>query len=89
MFAPSNAIFKATLTAFIPVILVGASVLIWFIIAIISKSGRTNIKRNIVVTSICILYLLHPMVSRVGFEIFQCVQVDNNEYKVLMDINMG
>lgn len=44
--------------------------------------------RNIVVTSIVILFLLHPTLTKVSLEIFQCVKVDEGVYHVRLDLEL-
>ena len=88
MFAPSNSIFKMLLTAILPIFLILMSLLIWMLAWICFRKCIKDIKRNIVITAICIIYLLHPMLTKVGLEIFQCVMIDENEFRVKIDIEM-
>lgn len=43
-------------------------------------------KRNLIITVIVLIFLLHPMVTGVDFEIFQCVQVDGGDFRVYVDL---
>lgn len=86
-FTPSVAIFKIFLTGILPLFLIILSAIIWYLIFILS-SKRIDLKRNIIVSTIVIIFLLHPMVTGVGFEISQCVQVDAGDYRVYVDLNI-
>ena len=47
-----------------------------------------DIKRYIIVSAIVILFLLHPVLTRSGLSIFRCVKIDDNDFRVRVDINM-
>lgn len=70
-FSPSTAIFKVFLTGLLPILLILAAAGVWSLLYLISKKYFGDVYRNIVVTTIVILFLLHPTLSKVGFEIFQ------------------
>ena len=87
-FTPSVAIFKIFLTGLLPFALIIGAVLIWLVVFAIMKN-KINLKRNIVISIIVIVFLIHPTVTKVGFEIFQCIQVDQNEFKVKVDLEIA
>ena len=87
-FAPSSAIFKIFLTGLLPILLTLLAIIVWGVLYWFFKKWFNNIKRNIIVTVVVILFLLHPMLTKVGLEIFQCVQVDEEQYKVRVDFNI-
>lgn len=87
-FTPSVAIFKIFLTGILPLLFIIFVIAGWMLIY--ACVGKTiNVKRNIVISIIVVLFLIHPMVTGVSFEIFQCVQVDAGEYRVHVDLNIG
>lgn len=88
-FTPSNAIFKVFLTGLLPILLILAGVLVWSLLYLISKKHFGDVYRNIIVTTIVLLFLLHPTLSKVGFEIFQCVKVGEDDYQARLDMDMG
>ncbi|CAI2375821.1 unnamed protein product [Moneuplotes crassus] len=86
-FTPSVAIFKIFLTGLLPLLLIILGILFWLLAYAILRD-RINLKRNLYITVIVTIFLMHPMLTKVGFEIFQCVQVDKNEYKVKTDLDI-
>jgi len=70
-FAPSNAIFKIFLTGLLPIGLILLSLVVWGSLKLVFRSKFKDIKRNMIVTIILIMFLLHPMLTKVGIEIFQ------------------
>lgn len=48
----------------------------------------TDFKRNVVVSSITILFLLHPTLTSTALGMFQCIQIDDDISKVRIDLEM-
>jgi len=70
-FTPSTAIFKVFLTGLLPLFLILIAFACWSILYCVSKKLFGEIKRNVTVTVIVIIFLLHPTLTKVGLEIFQ------------------
>jgi hypothetical protein len=87
-FAPSNAIFKVMLSGLLPFALIFTAFVTWGLLALCFKAIRADFVRYFVVTWVCTIFLFHPMLTKVGFEIFQCVLVDEGDYRVRIDIEM-
>lgn len=87
-FTPSVAIFKIFITGILPLFLIIVSTSIWGAVYFI-VGKKINLKRNIIVSIIVIIFLVHPTVTKVGLEIFQCVQVDSGDYRVYVDLDMS
>ena len=87
-FAPNATIFKTFLISLLPLFLIILYITIWLIVWVPLKKYFEDIKRNIVVSIIVILFLLHPAVTRAGLNIFQCVKSGDSEYRVRIDMNM-
>ena len=87
-FAPNATIFKTFLIALLPLFLIILYIIIWLIVWMPFKKYFEDLKRNIVVSIIVILFLLHPAVTRAGLNIFQCVKSGENEYRVRIDMSM-
>lgn len=88
LFAPSSRMFQLFLTFFLPIIIILLYALVWVILYFAVRKWCTDLKRNIVVSSVVILFLLHPTVTKAGFSIFQCVEVDEGDYRVKIDLDM-
>jgi hypothetical protein len=87
-FTPSTAIFKILLTGLLPVGLIFFSFVIWQTINLCFSKYITDIRRNVIVTATVILFLMHPMLTKVGFEIFQWVKVDEGKFQVKIDLEI-
>ena len=71
LFAPSPTFFKAFLSGILPITMFLVSVLIWAIIYFTVRKWCKDFKRNLVVTNVVILFLLHPSLTRIFFSLFQ------------------
>ena len=79
---PSNTFFKLFLMALLPIILFIIISMIWIIVKLICKKWIPDLKRNIAISFISIIFLLHPTLTENSLSIFQCVEVDDGVRKV-------
>ena len=70
-FAPNETIFKITLVWLLPIALILIYDIVWICMYFILKKYFKDIKRNIIVSVVVILYLLHPALTRSSLSIFQ------------------
>ena len=70
-FAPNETIFKITLISFLPIALILIYAVVWICMYFILKKYFKDFKRNIIVSVVVILYLLHPSLTRSSLSIFQ------------------
>jgi hypothetical protein len=87
-FAPSVAFFKIFLTAFLPVALFLILILMWSFLYMIHKKWFGNIKRNIIVSIIVIIFMLHPTLTITGLSMFQWIEIDKGNLRVKIDLDM-
>ena len=85
-FAPNNSIFKLFLTALLPIIIFVFACLVFTILKIVWSNRFGDIKRNIGISAIWIIFLLHPTLSRESFSIFQCIDVDSGDSRMRLDL---
>ena len=71
LFAPSNAILKVFLTALLPIILFVLSLGVWIFLHKVFPTRFIDFKRNLVVSTITILFLLHPTLTESSLTLFQ------------------
>jgi hypothetical protein len=88
LFAPSNALYKVFLTGLLPIFLVLISIIFLCSLYPISFKVFKDLKRNIIVTIVVLMFLLHPTLTRVGLEMFQCVKIDEGDYRVRIDLDI-
>ena len=68
---PSNSIFKLFCLAFLPLFLFAVVLLIWAIIKLIRPKWVPEFVRNLVISFITIVFLLHPTLTYNSLSIFQ------------------
>ena len=93
LFAPSTTIFKLFLLEFLPLILILLAVIVFYIAGCIvkvrNKSAEFDTKRYIVVSAICIVYMLLPNLTFESLTLFQCIQIDDGEYRMKVHKEYG
>ena len=72
----------------LPLFLIFVSLVCWSVLYSISKKWFQDFKRNVAVTIIVIIYLLHPTITKVSFEVFQWIRIDETEYRVKLDLDI-
>ena len=87
-FTPSTAMFKVFLTGMLPLFLIIVAAIVWVLLYATFKKWFKDLKRNLIVTIIVIIYLLHPTITKVSFEIFQWIRVDESEYRAKLDLSI-
>ena len=88
LFLPSSPIAKNFMIALLPLMLLIGTIWIWALLHFILKKYLDDYKRNVVVSMITILFLLHPTLTEVALGMFQCIQIDEDDYKVRIDLNI-
>jgi hypothetical protein len=88
-FTPSSALFKLFLIAILPIFLFVVISLIWILVKYLCRKWCHDLKQHIVVSVICILFLLHPTITKSTLNMFQCIEVDQNERKMKVDPDFG
>ena len=84
----SNSILKLFLLAFLPIILFLIVALIWVIVYVINKKYVKNITRNLFVSAISILFLLHPKLTQQSINVFRWIQIDEGVSVARFDTNL-
>jgi predicted outer membrane repeat protein len=79
---PSDSFFKLFLVSILPIILFLIVAVIWLIAKIIVRKWVSELKRNLVISFITIVFMLHPNLTQNSLSIFQCVDIDDDIAKV-------
>ena len=87
LFAPSNEIFKAFLTIFLPIVLISIFVLLWVTLRLISPAMFGGWKRNSIISIICTLFLLHPNITKQALGLFECIDVGEGDFRMRMHMD--
>jgi hypothetical protein len=88
LFFPSTTTFRLVILSLLPLIFTLLLAPILAIPTIIKKTSREEFKRNITVGFIVILFLLHPTLTDSSLSMFQCMQVDENDFRVKFDLDI-
>ena len=83
-FTPSVQLFKILLTGLLPLILFAACSLIWILLYYSMNKWFSNLKLNMVVSAICIIFLLHPTITKSALLVFEWIVVDANDKRMKM-----
>ena len=84
----SNSIFKLFVLSILPLILFSIVALIWVIVKLIKKQWVPEMRRNLAISFITIVFILHPTLALNSLSIFQCVEIDHNVSKVRLYTEM-
>ena len=71
LFTPSSLFLKALMAAILPIILFIGIIIVFSLLHLIFPKRFTDFKRNILVSFISLIFLLHPPISRTAFQMFQ------------------
>ena len=86
LFAPSNSLFKLFLYMLLPIILfivvsAGLALTRWIINAI-NPAKNFELKRSIVVSMICIVFLFHPTLTNESLSVFLCNKIEEGDFRM-------
>lgn len=76
------------LTGLLPIFLILAIALIFSILYLTGIKWFRDLRRNIAISVICILYLLHPTLTKASMALFQCTQVDSDMKRVSVEMTI-
>jgi len=88
LFAPSIPILKVGITAISPLILMLAWLIFFSLMHIFLPQHFSDFKRNMVISIITIIYFLHPTITTSALGIFQCIEVDKDDSRVRLDLEI-
>ena len=83
---PSNKIFKIFLTALLPGVLLILFWIIWIALRVIWRKLVPDLKRNIAISFISIIFLLHPRLVQNSIAMLQWVTIDNGDARAKVDL---
>ena len=74
----SNEVFKLFLLALLPIILFAIVAFIWMIVYLIQEDIIKNIRKNLMISFITILFLLHPKLTEQSINVFRWITIDDD-----------
>ncbi len=87
-FFESNVIFKLFLLGLLPIVLFIIMTIMWIMVYYFKRKWVKDITRNLVISFITIIFLLHPKLAERSIGIFKCVEIDDGYSVARMDTNM-
>ncbi|CAI2378749.1 unnamed protein product [Moneuplotes crassus] len=84
----SNAIFKLFLLILLPLVLFLLVAFIWIAVHFLKRKYVKDLKRNLIISFISILFLLHPKLTEQSLGLFRCIDVNVDDSRVRMDTNI-
>ncbi|CAI2374896.1 unnamed protein product [Moneuplotes crassus] len=84
----SNAVFKLFLLVLLPLILFALVALIWIVAFFLKRKYVPDLKRNLIISFISILFLLHPKLTEQSLGLFRCIDVNIDDGRVRLDTNI-
>ena len=80
--------FKIALTALAPIGIIFLFISLWSALCICFKKFWWTLKRNIIVSFIVIMFLLHPTLTSIGFNLFKCYDFDFDVKRLYIDMSL-
>ena len=91
LFAPTNSLFKVSLFILLPIFLLTlifiGIMLLKIILYVLNKTDKVDIFRYLVISFISIIFVFHPSMVEQSLAVFQCAQVDENDYRMVMNMD--
>ncbi|CAI2366741.1 unnamed protein product [Moneuplotes crassus] len=84
----SNSVFKLFLMLLLPIAICLIVLLIWLFVMIINKNWVKDIKRNLTISFISIVFILHPKLTESSINAFRCVKIDDHMYSARIDTDI-
>ena len=85
-FAPSNSLFKLFLYLLLPVVLIAAIALslvcLKYFIPLVARGKSFDLKRAIVVSMVCVVFLFHPTLTIESLSVFTWNKVDEGDSRM-------
>ncbi|CAI2364411.1 unnamed protein product [Moneuplotes crassus] len=84
----SNAIFKLFLLCLLPAILFLGFALMWIVVNLVKSSWISDLRRNIIISFITIVFILHPKLTENSIRLFSCTNLDDESKVMKIDTNI-
>ena len=76
------------MSAFLPLVFLLLLSLFWSIVYLLKKSDIANIKKNLNLSVVVVLFLIYPSMITISFGLFNCKELDKGEQWLLKDLQM-
>ncbi len=79
---------KLFLVGLLPIVLFLLVTVIWVLLKAIKPSYVKSLERNLVISFISVLFLLHPTITEQSLELFRCVEIDDDISRARLDTDI-
>ena len=86
LFGSSHSYLKAAIAMITPLVLITILAAYWTIAAVLGKTDRG--RNNFILSSVVVLYLLHPSLTASCLGLFNCMELDNGQMWLLKDLQV-
>jgi hypothetical protein len=88
LFAPSSPVLKTFFTGISPILLFIGIFITFMILHLVFPKYFKDFKRNVAVSTITIVFLLHPTLTSTALGMFQWIEIDDGVSQVRIDLEM-
>ena len=85
----SNSFFKLFLLALLPLFIFMVVTLIWVILYLVNHKYVKDMQRNLIISFISILFILHPKLTEQSIQSFRCIEIDKGVQMARMDLEIS
>ncbi|CAI2365451.1 unnamed protein product [Moneuplotes crassus] len=84
----SNAVLKLFLLLVLPIILFTLIALIWILVWSVKKKWVKDIKKNLLISAISVIFLLHPRLTQASINTWRCIKADEGVNLARFDMSI-
>ena len=84
----SNSILKLFLLMLLPVILFCVVALVWLGVYLVRRKYVKSLQRNLVISFISIIFLLHPKLTEQSLGLLRCIEVGEEDSRVRIETSI-
>ena len=85
---PANVFLKLFLSALLPIIVFIIVAIVWLLVFCLKRKWVRSLKRNLVISFISIVFMLHPKLAEQSLSLFRWVEIDDGVSKVSLYTRM-
>ena len=86
--APSKTFVKAAVVFFMPLIAILLLCIFWGIVYLLRKSSSQNVRKNLTLSIVTVLFLIYPSMISISFGLINCYELNPGERWLLRDLQI-
>eukprot|EP00347_Sterkiella_histriomuscorum_P003258 403364981 len=84
----SNYYYKALFISFLPILIISVYAVVLVIVNKFRKAGKKNLKNQIIVSCVVVLFTIHPTLTKFLFGLYNCIEINKDEYYLKNDLQL-